>query len=295
MLIAATGLVLKIPLNWLFMYGGFGIEARGGAGCGWASAIIMLGELVAMLCIVRFSRMKRVGTLARFSPPNAREIARLVRLGAPIAATLFFEVAAFSAVALMIGRLGVESVAAHQIAGNVNGLTFMIPMALGTAATIRVGFNVGAGDLARARVAGFVALGASVLFAAMAALVLVVARGAIAGLFTADVAVATLAAELMLFVAIYQFFDDAQAAAIGTLRGYKDTRLPMLVTLVVYWGLMVPIGAVFGFGLAGVTAHGVQGFWWGFTFGLGLVAVTMSARMWWLGRQPGRILELARR
>lgn len=294
MLIAGSGLLLKIPLNWVFIYGHFGIDPMGGAGCGWSSAIIMFGELLAMLAVVTFSRMRRIGTFAHFSGPNPKEIGRLVRLGLPIAATLFFEVAAFSAVGLMIGRLGVESVAAHQIAGNVNGLTFMIPLALGTAATIRVGYNVGAGDLVRARIAGLVALSSSVLFAAAAAIVLLLGRETIAGLFTSDVAVATLAAELMLFVAIYQFFDDAQATAIGTLRGYKDTRVPMIVTLVVYWGIMIPLGVVLGFGI-GVEALGVKGFWWGFTLGLGLVAVVVCTRLWWLGHRPERILEFSRR
>jgi MATE family multidrug resistance protein len=295
MLIAGTGLVLKIPLNWVFIYGHFGVDAMGGAGCGWASAVIMTGELLAMIGIVLFSRVRRIGTFSRFSAPNVHEILRIVKLGVPIAATMFFEMAAFSGAALLIGRLGVESVAAHQIAGNVNGLTFMIPLALGTAATIRVGYNVGAGDLVRARIAGRVALAASVLFAAAAAVILLAARHSIAALFTSDVAVAAIAADLMLFVAFYQFFDDAQATAIGTLRGYKDTRVPMLVALVVYWGVMLPLGAVLGFGLLGLPALGVDGFWWGFTVGLGLVALSMSARMWWLGRQPERILLFARR
>jgi MATE family multidrug resistance protein len=295
MLIAGVALVLKVPLNWIFIYGHFGIAPMGGAGCGWASAVIMSGELIAMVAVVQFSRVRRIGTFSRFSPPNRREIVRIVKLGVPIAATMFFEMAAFSGAALLIGRLGVESIAAHQIAGNVNGLTFMIPLALGMAATIRVGFNVGAGDLVGARIAGLVAMASSVLFAASAALVLLVARGPIASLFTTDAAVATIAADLMLFVAFYQFFDDAQATAIGTLRGYKDTRVPMIVTLVVYWGIMLPLGAVLGFGLVGAPALGVAGFWWAFTLGLGLVAASMAARMWWIVRQPDRILQLSRR
>jgi MATE family multidrug resistance protein len=295
MLIAVSALLAKIPLNYLFIHGGFGIEARGGAGCGWASAVVMTGELVAMLLVASFSRIRRVGTLARFSPPDPREILRLVKLGAPIAATLFFEVAVFSASALLIGRLGVESIAAHQIAGNINGLTFMIPLALGTAATIRVGFNVGAGDLRRARIAGFVALGSSLLFALAAAAVLIPARHAIASLFTADVTVAVLAAELMLFVAFYQLFDDAQAAAIGALRGYKDTRVPMIVTLVAYWVITLPLGASLGFGLFGLPALGVYGFWWSFTLGLGLVALVLGARLAWLAGRDARVLEFARR
>jgi len=296
MLIALVGLVLKVPLNALFIHGNetLGIPQLGGAGCGWSSTIVMWAELVAMILIVSFSRIRRVETLQHFSWPNFREIARLARLGLPIAATMFFEMAMFSMVSLLIGRLGVLSMAAHQIAGNVNGLTFMVPLALGSAATIRVGYNVGAGDLPRARIAGLVALASSVAFAAAAAVLLLALRGPIASLFTTDVGAASLAAELMLFLAIYQFFDDAQATAIGTLRGYKDTRMPMIVTLVAYWAITLPLGCALGFGI-GVEGYGVRGFWMGFTIGLGLVAVVLSARMLWLGRRPERITALARR
>ena len=296
MLIALSALVLKVPLNALFMYGNdtLGIPKMGGAGCGWSSAIIMAAELVAMLLIVSFSRIRRVETLQHFSWPNPREIARLARLGLPIAATMFFEMAMFATVSLLIGRLGVLSVAAHQIAGQMNGLTFMVPLALGSAATIRVGYNVGAGDLSRARIAGLVALASSIAFAAAAALLLLAFRGQFAALFTSDLGAASLASDLMLFVAFYQFFDDAQATAIGTLRGYKDTRVPMIVTLVAYWVFTLPIGCMLGFGI-GIEGFGVRGFWMGFTLGLGLVAIVLSGRMVWLGARPERIMQFARR
>jgi len=294
MLIALSGLACKIPLNYVFIYGGFGIPALGGAGCGWSGAIIMVFELIAMALVVTLSRMRRVGALTRFSWPDRAEIMRQLELGLPIAVTVFFEVALFSAVALLIGRLGIESVAAHQIAGNINGVTFMVPLALGSAATIRVGFNVGARDLQAARIAGLVALASSSLFAAGAATLLLWLREPIAHLFTTDAGVAALAADLIVFVAFYQFFDDAQATAIGALRGYKDTRVPMVVTLVAYWAITLPFGAALAFGI-GVPAFGVQGFWWGFTLGLGLVAVVLGSRMVWLGRRPARVAELARR
>ncbi len=294
MAIALTALALKVPLNLLFIYGAFGIEGLGGAGCGWSSALVMWFELAAMIVVVLATRMRHIGLFRGFSPPDLREILRLVRLGLPIGATMFFEMAIFSLMTLLIGRLGVDSVAAHQIASNVGGITYMIPMALGMAATIRVGFNVGAGDLVRARVAGTVAIGSSLLFALLSASVVLLFRHAIPLLYTNDPGVLAVATQLLLLIAIYQVFDDGQATIIGVLRGYKDTRMPLIVTLLAYWALSLPVGAMLGFGF-GTPALGVSGFWLGLIVGLVLVAITLGARFLWLSARDDRILSFAAR
>lgn len=292
MVIALSALAIKVPLNVVFMYDGYGVDGMGAVGCGVASALIMGLEFIAMVLIVIFSRMRKVELFGRFSKPNFKEIARLTRLGAPIGATMFFEMAVFSAVALLVGRLGVEALAAHQIALNINGVTFMIPLALGIAATIRVGYNVGAGDYGRARIAGMVAIGSSALFAAAAAVVLLVGREFLAELFTTDDAVVAVAAKLLIFVAFYQFFDDGQAAAMGVLRGYKDTKVPLVVALIAYWAIALPFGAWLAFDPIGL---GVYGFWWGFTAGLGVAAVVLTLRVFWLSRSEARIAAFALR
>jgi len=294
MVIALTALALKLPLNYWFIYGGLGIEPMGGVGCGWATAVVLWFELVAMILVVQFSRMRRIGVFRRLERPDRREIGRLVRLGLPIGAARFLEMAAFSAMALLIGRLGVEALAAHQIAATVNGVTFMIPLALGVAATIRVGHHVGAGNPDAARRAAWIAIAASLVFAALAATTLLLLRGQIAGLFSADPDVAALAARLLVFIAVYQFFDDAQATAMGALHGYKDTRTPMLVMAVSYWLLALPLGAALAFGWQ-LPALGVEGFWWGATFGLALVAAVLCARVRWLSRRTERIAHFALR
>jgi MATE family multidrug resistance protein len=294
MVIALAALLLKLPLNYLFIYGGLGIPAMGGAGCGWSSAIVMWFELFAMLGVMLFSRMRAVHVFSYFERPARAEITRLVRLGVPIGGTRFFEVGLFSLVALLVGRLGIDSLAAHQIAGTMNGVTFMIPLSLGVAATIRVGYNVGAGRLDEARLSAFVALSASLLFAAAAGIALLVFRHEIAGWYSTDTVVVALAADLLVFIAVYQIFDDTQAAAIGALFGYKDTRIPMWVTLVSYWFVALPLGAALGFGAFG-SVSGVKGFWWGLTVGLGLVACILSARLNWLSRRPERIASFAHR
>jgi MATE family multidrug resistance protein len=294
MVIALAALLLKLPLNYLFIHGGFGIAAMGGAGCGWSSAIVMWFELFAILGVMRFSRMHSVRVFANFERPARAEVVRLVRLGVPIGASRFFEVSLFSLVALLVGRLGIDSLAAHQIAGTMNGVTFMIPLSLGVAATIRVGYNVGAGRLDEARLSAFVAFGASLLFAAAAGIALLAFRTEIAAWYSTDASVVALAADLLIFIAVYQIFDDTQATAIGALFGYKDTRIPMWVTLVSYWFVALPLGVGLAFGTFG-SVLGVKGFWWGLSAGLGLVACILTARLNWLSRRPERIASFAHR
>ena len=293
MVVALSGLALKVPLNALFIYGAFGMPGLGGAGCGYASAIVMTGQMLAMAGIVAFSRMRSAGLFARFSWPDLREIGRLFRLGAPIGASHFLEISMFSAVTLLIGRLGVDAVAAHQIAGNVAGLTFMVPLALGMAASVRVGFNVGREDWSAARRSGNVALGVSIGFGMAAAVAIYFCRELVPSFYTTDPAVFALGANLMFFVVAIQIVDGAQGTTMGALRGYKDTRVPMLFAGLAYWGLGLPLAALLGFGLIGAPALGVYGFWTGTIASLTLAAVALIARFQWLSRQPHRIRQLA--
>ncbi|MEQ8859537.1 MAG: MATE family efflux transporter [Pseudomonadales bacterium] len=296
MIVAFVGLLLKIPLNYLFIHGGGGVPAMGGVGCGWSSALVMWLEFAVLAVVVMRSRMRTTGLFARASWPDFRQILRLVKLGGPIGLTTFLEFSMFSIVTLLVGRLGVDAVAAHQIATSVGGLAFMIPMALGMAVAIRVGFNTGAGDLAGARRSGWIALAMSLAFALVAATLLFLFRGPIVGLYSNDPAVLAVAVQLMVFVAVYQFVDDTQVTALGALRGFKDTRMPMLIALVAYWTVGLPVGVVLGFGWIDWPAFsGVRGFWVGLSAGLCVAAVVLTARYAWLSRQESRVWQLAGR
>jgi len=279
MVITGTALALKGVLNWALIYGHLGMPALGGVGCGYATAIIMWLQATAMLVVVRHPTFRASGLFRRFSWPDPPRIAALVRLGMPIGMTAFFEIAAFSMVTLLIARFGAEVVAGHQIAMMTNGVAFMVPLGIGMAATIRVGHEIGAGHPAGARRAAATAMVASLGFALTAALVLVVIHEAIAGFASREAAVAALAAELILFVALYIFVDAAQATAIGALRGYKDTRVPMMIALFGYWAVALPVGASLGFGWVG-PGLGIYGFWIGLAVGLATVAVLLARRLW---------------
>jgi len=281
-------------LNWGTV-GGFEFAGMGGAGAGPATAIIMLLELIAMLLVVRYSRIRASGFWQRFSAPDVNEILRLLKLGLPIGLAMFFEMAVFSIDTILIGRIGIEAVASHQIATSVTGIMFMVPLALGMAASIRVGFNVGRKDYVAARRSGFVALTLSMACSVIGVSIMLLGRSQIAGWYTNDVEVLTIATTLMLFAACFQPFDNLQVTSLGALRGYKDTQFPMVAALTAYWGVALPVGAVLGFGLLGFPELGVYGFWTALAVGLGLAAIVLSMRFNRLSRNPGLIDSFANR
>lgn len=278
MIIAGSALVLKIPLNYWFIYGGLGLPAMGGEGCGWATSVVMLYELIAIILVIRFSRLHSTGLLKAFSLPQLTKIRRLFRLGLPIGLSTFAEFGIFSAVALLVGRLGVEAVAANQIVNNITGLIFMIPLGLGMATSIRVGFNVGAKDYIGARQSALVAIGTGFLFALCAATFLLLLGGFVVRLYSTDADVIELATGLLLIVAAMQISDDLQVIAMGALRGYKDTRTPFIIAVVCYWLVGFPVAWAFGFGYFESMNIGVYGYWFGTAVGLTSAAVFLLYR-----------------
>ena len=288
MFISLSALGLKLPLNWAFVYGvpALGVPALGGVGCGWATAIVMAYSLAAMLVVVLCSRTRAAGVFASFAWPRLDVIARLARLGLPIGMALFLEVAFFSFVTLLIGRLGVDTVASHQVAFNVSGVAFMIPLALGMAATIRVGFLVGAGDPAGARRAAWVAVSTTLCWGLAMATLMLAFRTPIVSLYSTEPAVVQLAAALLVIGAAFQVFDAGQATMMGALRGYKDATGPMLIAMVAYWILGLPTGYVLCFGAGPFAGIGVQGFWWGLVAGLATAAAALAMRLAAVSRRP---------
>ena len=293
MVIGLTMLAAKVPLNWLFIHGqpALGIPAMGGVGCGWSTAILMGCSLAIMIVVVSFSRMRESGVFSAFSWPDLAETGRLLRLGLPIGLALFVEVAFFSGATLLIGRLGVETVAAHQIAFNIVGVTFMVPLALGMAATIRVGFNVGANDFAGASRSAWVAASTAIAWGVVFAATLLIFRYDLVALYTKEADVVQLAAGLLLLGALFQVFDGPQATLMGTLRGYKDTRAPMVIALVAYWLIGLPVGTTLCFGLLVIPGIGVYGMWWGLVAGLVVVATALFARLARISRDPVRVAQ----
>jgi MATE family multidrug resistance protein len=293
MLIAGTTLPINAGLNYVLIYGLFGAPELGGEGCGWATAITMWFELGVMLLVIRRPWLRNTGLFERVLKPKLATIKSILQVGLPIGMTMFLEMTVFSLVSLLVGSIGIAAIGANTIGGNLNWFVFVIPMALGSAASIRVGYHVGAKDYALAAKVARLSVLISATYAFLASLVLVLGREVLPRIYTSDPAVLALTAEVLLIVAAYQFFDCTQATMIGALRGYKDTQYPMIISIIGYWLIALPVGTILGWGLLGWNL-GVLGFWIGLGCGVGFVALFAIVRLYRTSRDVDRIARFSR-
>nr|MDJ0892769.1 MATE family efflux transporter [Gammaproteobacteria bacterium] len=200
----------------------------------------------------------------------------LLQLGLPIALVTVLEVGLFAAVGLLMGSLGAQAIAAHQIAINYAALMFMIPLGISMATTVRVGQASGAGYALAARRAGLVGMAMATAAMVVSALVMLAFPDLIVSIYTTDQTVAELAKSLLLMAALFQVSDGLQVGALGALRGLKDTRVPAMVTFVAYWLVGLPLA----WSLGVAQALGPQGLWVGLVAGLSIAAIMLSLRFW---------------
>jgi multidrug resistance protein, MATE family len=281
--IALGALALNGILDYLLMYGKLGFPAFGAVGCGYATATSQWVMFLALLLYVRRRRLYRsLEIFKRFEWPQWASQRELIWLGAPIAIGIFMEASLFSGVGLMMGTLGTDIVAAHQIALNYASFVFMVPMSIALAISVRVGHALGRGDKNGARLAGFAGIGLCTCFELLSALSMLLLPRLIVGVYTHDPNVARIAVSLLYIGAIFQISDGLQTSAAGALRGYKDTRVPMLITIVAYWLVGFPLAWWFG-----IPLHlGPQMIWVGFIAGLTVAAVLQLHRFIMMSRPP---------
>jgi MATE family multidrug resistance protein len=281
MIIQIIALLVNIPLNYVFIHGLFGVPQLGGAGCGWATGCVMWLQLLLLAALTgpRWRSLLAHPVLARARAPQWRLQKELLALGLPIGGAMFAETSIFAGAALLVGRLGATTLAAHQIALNYSAMMFMVPMSLGLALTVKIGHALGAGQAVRARrIAGYGA-GTSVVFALASAAVMLLVPYPIASMYTKDEAVRLLTVQILAYSASFQLFDGLQVTAVGSLRGYHDTRITMVITLLAYWGVGLPLGYVLGLTDWLTPAHGVLGLWSGLIAGLAVAAVLLNWRL----------------
>ena len=293
MALTLIGLALKVPLNWVFMYGNLGAPQLGSTGCAVATALIswILFGLAWSWC--RFEPGYRsYGVFARWSWPDTKALGRILALGLPIGATFFIDVTGFTFMALFIARLGALYSAAHQIAANLAAICFMLPLALGNAASVVVGQSLGAHLHARARAAGLLGLALALACALVVGAGLYLFADRIAGLYSADTEVRGVAASLIAFVAVYHLFDAVQAVAVNVLRGYKRAVVPMLIYAFALWGVGLGGGYAIGLtriDLAWLGLHpplGAPGFWLAAIASLALASGLVTAYFLGVSRAP---------
>jgi MATE family multidrug resistance protein len=282
MVVSLVGLAANIAGNSILMHGRFGMPRMGAVGTGVASALVMWIELAILVIWILCDRgYRRFPAFGRWERPDWPHIRRLLALGSPIGTCLFLEGSMFATVSLLVGRVGADVVAGHQVALNVAGVTFMVPLGLSMAITVRVGQAVGRKDIGDARRSGLVGTGLAVGFMSLTALLMATCPHLIAAIYTNNREVHEMAVKLLIMAAIFQIFDGAQISGAAALRGLKDTTIPMWITLVAYWGLGFPLAVILGLVLGG----GPQGLWIGLTAGLVVAAVLLNARFLLLTRR----------
>lgn len=278
-------LVVNVSGNYILMFGKFGAPALGAVGCGLASAIAMTTMFVFLLVYMyRHTIYKPLKIFVRVSPLHPEVLKEIVVLGAPIAVTITAETGLFAGVSLLMGTLGAEIAAAHQIAINFASTMFMVPLALSAATTIRVGHALGRSNTIDARFSGWVGITVCGLFMMCSALFMLVMRDAVVSLYTDDPSVQHIAISLLLMAALFQVSDGLQIGATAALRGYKDMRVPMYLTTITYWGLAFPLAY-----MAAVTYRMPPHFiWGGFVIGLSIAAVVLGARYYFVANRYAR-------
>ncbi len=275
-------------MNWILIHGHLGFPAFGLRGSAYATSLSCWGMAVTMTVYAFRQKLVPPGILSVTRQEIWLGMKELFRIGWPIACTIIAEMGLFSVSTVLMGRFGPIPLAAHQICLNIASLTFMVPMAIGQAATVRVGFHIGAGQPALARQAGFLSLILGIGFMALSATILKLFTSTVVGLYLDDSdpdvgKVLEIGRQMITLAALFQLFDGAQTVAGGALRGLKDTHAAMVVATTGYWGLGLPAGVVLAFFL-GV---GPTGLWWGFLAGLSVVAVLLT---WRFTRMSARLV-----
>jgi len=263
MVVSIIGNLFNVGLNYILIYGKLGFPAMGLNGAGFASLIsrmVMLGIMIYM------TRRMWMGIVLQFSKSIIKQ---QFNLGIPLGFQYVFEIGAFAFASIMIGWIGAEELAAHQIAISMVAVTYMAATGIATAASVRVGNQLGRKDRSNLRIAGFSSFGLAGVFMAFCGILFIVFRNWLPQLYIEDVEVTSIASNLLIIGAAFQLSDGLQAVGLGVLRGLRDVRVPTLVTFISYWVVSIPLAYLFGF----VLEMGIYGVWYAILFGLTMAGV----------------------
>lgn len=279
-----SGVAFNVFFNWVFIFGNLGAPAMGLTGAGLATLIARVLVAVIFFALIFTQRFYAPYRLLKMSLGKmAAIIKRLFTLGWPTAFHLLCEVGLFLLVALMMGRISVEALAAHQVAMTCIATAFMVPLGLALALTVRVGQVIGAGERERVRpiVAGAVLSGSFLML--FVAILFIFGGNWLAGLFFDEEAVRLTATKILFIAGFFGFFDAAQIIGMGGLRGLADVRVPMYLVYITYWGITFPLAYLLGFH----TSLGAEGVWWGLLIGFCVASAAIGVRLWFMSH-PSR-------
>ena len=292
MVFNGAAFLLNIVLDYVLVFGKLGFPALGGAGAGWATALVMTFLLICMAVYAQRSKtMRALKLYSDFAQVNIAAIVNILRLGIPIALNIAAEIMFFAIIPLMIAHLGSDVVGAHAIAINIDSLAFMVPLGVASALTIKVAMAEGAGDPRLARRYCIVGYKMVFMLGLTTAALKVTLREDLAALFSADPNVQLIAANLFLFAAVLGSVDSLQMTASGALRGYKDVRMPLFIQVVAFWGIAFPIA--YSLALTDIWGEpmGVYGFWVGTIIGASCAGIGLITRWNIVSRRRIQALE----
>jgi multidrug resistance protein, MATE family len=287
MVILYGGVLLNALVNWLLVFGNSGFPRLEILGSGIAT---LVSRSVVMLVTIGYAlRVNRLGADALFPwRLDFRNLGSLLILGLPVGFQLLSEVGCFNFAALMMGWLGTTALAAHQIAINCAATTFMFPLGISQAASIRIGHAIGEFRFQAIRTIGLGATSAAAAVMALFAVLYIVGRTFVAQLFTDDAQVVGLASSLLVVAGLFQVADGIQVTAAGCLRGMADVRAPMILSYFIYWAVAIPLA----YSLAFLLGWGPIGIWVGLAIALTLAALILTTRFLWLARPNAPITRL---
>lgn len=279
-------LAFKVPLNGIFMYGWLGFPAMGGGGAGVSFFVLSWFALGAYALIWKLDPYYKKMHAERISGPRWSLLREHLHVGVPIGLSTFFEVSSFTFMAIFVSRFGAETASAHQIVGNMTSMCYMIPLSIGIASSVLISQCLGARWPALSYAVLKRSLTIATIIALAMSLVLFFARSPIIWLYTKEPAVHALATSLILFGCFYHLFDAMQCVSSFSLRGYRVTRVPMIIYGVMLWGVGLGFGYYFGFhGEWAGGPFGVYGFWGLTSIGLFLTGTTLCVMALWVGQQ----------
>jgi MATE family multidrug resistance protein len=275
MIITLLANIVNAFVNWVLIFGNLGFPALELDGAGWATFASRVFMALALMGFVMNNKFfKQYDVSFHFKSINTKVIKKILSLGLPSGLQYFFEVGAFSFAVIMVGWLGTNQLAAHQIAISLASISFMAVLGISVAGSIRVGNAVGMKNIDETRRAGFTALllGAAIMF--VSGLVFITFKNFLPTLYLNDEVVISYASSLLIIAALFQLSDGIQAVGIGILRGLTDVKIPTAITFIAYWIVGLPIGYLLGFNFE----LGVQGVWIGLLLGLTTSAILLTLR-----------------
>lgn len=280
MLIMVIGLLVNIPVNYIFINGLFGMPEMGGAGCGLATMLVFYVMAIATFIYTLYAtNLKQYNLYEKCLPISIADIKELLRHGLPIAFTLLFEVTLFAVVAVLLAPLGALTVAAHQIALNVSSLIFMLPFSIGLALAIRIGFLIGEGRSTHTKKTYRAGMLLALFTVVITASTVLFFNVQIASIYSTEKDVIAAAASLLMLAALFQFSDAIQVVSANALRGYKDTQAMFIISFISYWLVGLPVGVLLGLTDYVLPQLGAAGFWIGIIIGLSVAALLMFMRV----------------